>query len=179
MPQAIRLKGVVLAGWDRRPQRLVLEATLGAARHRVEGTLRPDPATGGSLFEMRYTPPASSGLAPRDVDWVLPEAPLLAPGPLPIPEFAAFAGGGASGDRSAPIARDGAIADPVTGAPLPWSMGSARLETLIIAGQPRDARRHDIKVGAWEGRAWTEANGFPLRLELPGNVSVELVEEKR
>jgi hypothetical protein len=181
--QPVRLKGVVLAGWDRRPQRLVLEATLGADRHRLDGTLRPDPASGGALFELRYVPPLPSGAATREFEWVLPEAPVLAPGPLPIPEFLTGAGLGADGasgeNPAAPISREGSMLDPMTGAPTTWRLASSRIETLLIAGRPRDARRHDIKVGAWEGRAWTEATGFPLRLELPGGLVIELVEERR
>lgn len=183
VPQPIHLKGVVLAGWDRRPQRLVLEVTVGADRHRLDGTLQPDAASGGSLFELRYTPPATSGLDARAFNWVLPEAPLLAPGPLPIPEFSSLARSNATeagGESlSASVPREGALPDPMTGAPMAWSISSTRVETLVIAGRAREARRHDLKVGAWEGRAWTEASGFPLRLELPGGVIVELIEEKR
>jgi hypothetical protein len=187
-PQDVRVKGVVLAGWDRRPERLMLEATIGGERHRLEGTLRDDPATEGTLFELRYVPPP--GGAPREGNWVLPEAPVLAPGPLPIPEFP-----GSPGESSADVPlshgrgptagadvppAEGVAADPMTGGPLSWRMTTSHLETLDVAGREREVRRHDVTLGAWQASAWTEPSGFPVRLELPAwSVVVELVDEKR
>lgn len=171
IPQRVRLKGVVLAGWDRRPQRLVLEAATDARRHRLEGTLRPDSSTAGSIFELRYVPPP--GGAPLDGTWVLPEAPLLAPGPLPFPEF--------PGDELTASygLKRGAMPGPGSGPPMGWSVVTSHLESFTIAGRERQARRHDVRLDAWEGRAWTEASGFPLRLELPGSITIELTEEER
>ena len=170
-PGRVVIKGGVLAGWDRRPERIVLEATMGGDRHRLEGILRPDSSTSGSLFELRYVPPR--GGTPFEGTWVLPEAPLLAPGPLPFPEFQGAEMSASFGTKQ------GAMADPTSGAPMGWTVATSHLETFTIAGRRRQARRHDVRLGAWEGRAWTEASGFPLKLELPGSITIELAAEKR
>jgi hypothetical protein len=60
-----------------------------------------------------------------------------------------------------------------------WTVSTSHLESFTIAGRERQARRHDLQLDAWQGRAWTEASGFPLKLELPGGITIELVEEER
>ena len=174
MPEDIRLKGVVLAGWDRRPERVVLEAVTGTTRHRLEGVLRHDAGTDGTLFEVRLS---TGGGVPQEMNWVLPEAPVLAPGPLPIPEFSADATAVPAAPNEAPA--EGARPSPFGGASLRYVVTGAHLETLIVAGRPRRVRRRDIQLGAYQATAWVEASGFPVRLELPGSIVVELVSEKR
>lgn len=166
-PARVRLSGFVLAGWDRRPERFVLEARTGGQRHRLEGGLRREPG-GGVLFEARYLPPA--GGAERRFDLVLPDAPILAPGPLPLPEL----GPGLAGLPAA-----GTVADPMTGEPVDWRIETSARPGFEAAGRPRDAVRHALLYGAWQASLWTESTGFPLRVELPLGFAVTLKEEKR
>jgi len=164
LPTSVRVKGSVLASWDRRPERFVIEAMLGDQRHRLEGSLRSDSEE--RLLEVRYLPPSG---APDDAPtWVLPDAPRLTPGPLPIPELSADA---------LATSRSGVVPDPVTGDPTSWSIEPSAWEELSLAGSVRHVRRHDMRYGDYTLRAWTEATGFPVRFELPGGVVVELAEE--
>ena len=165
-PARVRLNGFVLAGWDRRPERFVLEARTGGERHRIEGGLRQD--AGGVLFQASYQPPA--GGAERTFDLVLPQAPVLVPGPLPLPELA-------EGLAAAP--RSGAVADPVTGEPVQWRVESEPVPEFVAAGRAREAVRHSLFYGDWQAVIWTEPNGFPLRVELPLGFALTLVEENR
>jgi hypothetical protein len=163
-PADVRLTGFVLAGWDRRPERFVLEADVGGSRHRIEGGLSR--ANGGVLFQARYLPP--DGREGRSFDLVLPDAPLLAPGPLPLPEV---------GVAGAP--RSGTVADPVTGDPVDWRIETRELTSFAVAGRKRPAIHHALLYGAWTAGLWTEPSGFPLQVELPLGLTVVLEEEKR
>lgn len=166
-PMALSLRGFVVAGWDRRVERMVLEASLGAARHRLEcRTVREGEDAG--LFRVSYLPPGALPEAARE--WVLAEAPVLAPGPLPLPEVD---GGAFEGSRS------GQVVDPVTGEPRDWRVARTDVSRREVAGRVREARRHDLFFGDLEARLWTEPSGFPLELELPGALSLVLVEEVR
>ena len=164
LPVPVRLKGSVLASWDRRPERIVLEAMLGDQRHRLEGALKSDGEE--RLLSVRYLSPGGS---PDDAPtWVLPDAPRLTPGPLPIPELSADA---------LAASRSGVVPDPVTGDPTSWSIEASTREDLVLAGSVRHVRRHDMRYGAYTVRAWTEATGFPVRFELPGGIVIELAQE--
>jgi len=165
-PAKVRLNGFVLAGWDRRPERFVLEASLAGQRHRVEGGLRRH--ADGVLFEAHYQPP--EGGEQRRLDFVLPTAPLLAPGPLPIPELAGIVPGGS---------RTGTIADPITGEPVEWRIETEVLADFVVEGVKRPAVRHSLLYGAWTASLWTEPSGFPLQVELPLGLTVVLQEESR
>jgi hypothetical protein len=165
-PARVRLNGFVLAGWDRRPERFVLEAFTGGRRHRIEGGLRH--LADGVLFEAHYQPP--EGGEQRSFDFVMPAAPLLAPGPLPIPELSGVGPG---------AIRSGTIADPMTGEPVNWRIDTEQVESFAVAGTPRRAIRHSLLYGAWTASLWTESSGFPLQVELPLGLRVVLREERR
>ncbi len=165
-PAQVRLNGFVLAGWDRRPERFVLEASVAGQRHRVEGGLRR--LADGVLFEAHYQPPEDG--EQRSFDFVLPAAPSLAPGPLPIPELAGVVPG---------ASRTGTIADPVTGEPVDWRIETEELPDFVLEGVSRSAVRHSLVYGAWTASLWTEPSGFPLQVELPLGLTVVLQEESR
>jgi len=167
-PQPVTLQGFVLADWQRRPARFVLEATMDGVRQRVEGGLQPR-GDGGVLFEARHVPP--DGTAGRSASWVLPEAPVLAPGPLPVPDVNALVPDGAS--------RDGWTESPLTGAPEHWTLDAGVPATFVLAGRERPALRHVLTWGDQRVELVAEPTGFPLRLDLPLGLSVVLVDEKR
>lgn len=169
-PFRIGLRGFVLADWERRPERFVLEVALAGESHRLEGGLSPG-GPEGVLLEARYVPPGD-GRA-RVQSWMLPDAPRLAPGPLPLPELAS-----AAGDRSRP-ARAGRMIDPRTGEPADWRIESEAGEQLVVAGTRRDVVRHRLRFADLEATAWVEPSGFPVRVELPLGIAVELVQEER
>jgi hypothetical protein len=161
-PQRVDLRGFALAGWDRRLERFVLEATTGGDRFRIEGsraTVEP------RVFTVRHGGAVDAAAGA----WVLPEAPLLAPGPLPVPELFA----------AAPAGRAGTIVDPVTGQPAAWRLEEPREEVIDVAGRPRRAMRLTLAYGALAGTLWAEPTGFPLRLDVPPALSLVLVEETR
>lgn len=165
-PIQVRINGFVLADWDRRPERFVLEAFTGGQRHRVEGGLRHH--ADGVLFEAHYEPP--EGGEERSFDFVLPSAPLLAPGPLPVPEL---------GDAVIGLPRTGTLADPITGEPVEWRIDTEEIEDFEVAGGSRAALRHSLLYGSWTASLWTEPSGFPLQVELPLALRVILKEESR
>jgi hypothetical protein len=167
-PMPLELKGFVLAGWDRRPERFVLETRLDGQPHRIEGGVLREEGQDAVVLEARYRPP--TGNSDRSVSWILPEAPRLAPGPLPLPELP-------GGDLVA--LREGQVADPMTGAPTTWRIGSADEADFMLGSTPRPARRHELEFGVWTAVLWSEAGGFPLKVELPLGFSIELTEEER
>lgn len=162
-PLQARLKGVVVAGWDRKPVRLALDLDLGGVRHRVDGGLAGDGA-----FRLRYLP---QGTPPdQAVTWEIDPAPVLAAGPLPIPEMSADA---------LSRAQAGEVANPASGAPMSWTLAAPVEETLFVGGRSRRVRRHDLVVSGMAATAWTEETGFPVKIELPGGLTLELVDEGR
>jgi len=165
-PVQVRVTGFVLAGWDRRPERFVLEAFTAGQRHRVAGGLRHH--ADGVLFEAHYQPPEGGEL--RSFDFVLPSAPLLAPGPLPVPEMAGSVPGSV---------QTGTLADPISGEPVDWRIDTEELNDFVVAGASRAALRHSLLYGAWTASLWTEPSGFPLAVELPLGLRVVLQEESR
>src|SRR5205085_6775609 len=120
-PVEVVLRGVVLADWDRRLQRLVPDITLPGSRTGLVATT--DRGSGGVFVVSRRTPGRDEAPVPL---LVLPEAPVLAPGPLPLPEL----GGLASADG----ARQGVADDPLTGAATTWRVATAGNERVVIAG---------------------------------------------
>ena len=166
-PQVVELRGFVLADWDRRPQRFVLELFVAGRRHRIDGGIERAPG-GGVTFSARSVLDGGE----RRYEWVLPEAPVLVPGPLPLPELPLLS-------SQLPGWRAGTMVDPVTGEPQSWSIETTSAEDLIVAGRPRPCMRHVVHYGPHVVSLWTEAGGFPLRAELPLDIVIELVEESR
>jgi hypothetical protein len=165
-PVEVVVRGVVIAGWDRTLQRLLLDVTLPGGRTGLVATT--ERGSGGVFVVSRRTPGSADAPVPL---LVLPEAPVLAPGPLPLPEL----GGLARGDGS----RQGVADDPLTGVETAWRVATAGEERVVIAGRARAARRLDVAYGTASATLLTEPDGFPLRLELPLGIEVVLVEESR
>lgn len=163
-PVRARLKVIVVSNWDRRPERLAVDLDLAGSRHRVEGVL----VSPAGPFRVRHLAP---GVSPDEApSWDLDEVPRLAPGPLPMPELASPGNAGT---------RHGELTDPSTGRPLTWMAHPATWQSITLAGRQRRARRQELVVGDATVTAFTEESGFPLRLELPGGIVLELVEESR
>ena len=161
-PLQARLKAVLVATWDRKPERLVADLDLGGARHRVDGALAED----GRGFRLRYLAP---GTAPEDaVTWELDEVPQLGPGPLPLPAFST---------SSLSQSRSGVSESP--SGDLAWTLLEARQESLPIGGRMRRATRHELRVRDVDVIAWIDETGLPLRLQLPGGLVAELAEDQR
>jgi hypothetical protein len=95
---------------------------------------------------------------------------VLAPGPLPLPELAGLATGGRA---------EGRVADPLTGLPTRWVIEAPEPTTFPLAGRERPAVRRALAYGDQRAAIVTEANGFPLAVELPLGIRVVLVEEQR
>lgn len=167
-PYAVDLRGFVIADWNRRPERFAFEARLGGQAHRLDGGIVPGP--GGTAALHAHASPA--GPEGRRWDLDLPEAPVLIPGPLPLPELPGLLGEG-------PGPRRGSIVDPLTGEPVAWTVETAGPETLAVAGGMRPALRHVVTYGPHVITLWTEPTGFPLKAELPLGIVVVLVEESR
>ncbi len=158
-PLSVRLKAVVIASWDRRVERFVMDADVGGARHRFDGQRH---AEDGS-FEVRHRAP---GVA-TPATWLLGDAPVLAAGPLPIPAFAR---------EALDEPRHGEAPDPLGGA-MTWDLRPASWETMDFGGRERRVRRQTLNVGAATVVLLTEDSGFPLRIELPGGLVMELAED--
>jgi hypothetical protein len=158
-PLAVRLKGVVLATWDRRPERLVFDVDLGGARHRVDGRLV---APGGPL-RLRHAGPSG-----EISEWDVEEPPILAPGPLPLPVLPT---------RNEDLS--GVADDPGGGGPVPWSLSAGRPVSLFVAGRVRRATSSELVVRGIPLRLIVEDSGMPLRLEAPGGLVAELVEDAK
>lgn len=160
-PVRVRLKGVVVAGWDRRPSRFAFDVDVAGSRHRL------DSARGGDgRFRVRYVDP--SGDVART--WLLDDLPTLAPGPLPVP---------ATDPSALAHEMSGSVPSPGGGAPVGWTLSAPAPCTVAVAGEARSAVRRELQAGPATLVVYTEPDGFPLRLDLPGGVVIELAEEGR
>jgi hypothetical protein len=163
-PVRARLKGIVVATWDRRPERLVMDLDLAGLRHRVDGAL----ADGGSVLRIRYLAP---GADPADaLSWDIVDPPLLGPGPLPLPALQ---------QPGEATPRSGRVEAPGTGETLQWALETPSVETITITGIRRRAHRHELSVRGVRLAAWLDDSGLPLRADLPGGITAELAEDSR
>lgn len=159
-PLNARLKGILLATWDRRPERFVLDLDLSGVRHRVDGTL-----TDAGTLRVRYLAP---GASPEEaLTWDIVDPPSLGPGPLPLPVFGK--GGGA---------RSGSLQDPGAGGEFTWKLADSRMVTVAVAGSLRQGRLHELQVRGMTLAVILDETGLPLRLELPGGIVAELSEDQ-
>jgi hypothetical protein len=152
---------VVVADWDRHPARFALDLDIAGSRHRIDGARDAE-----GLFRVRYVTP--SGDVART--WLHDDPPVLAPGPIPMPALDATAlAGDVSGD----------MPSPAGGVPLKWTLGAPARSSVTIEGVVRSAVRRELTAGPASIVFFTEENGFPLRIDLPGGIVVELAEEDR
>ena len=167
-PFELSLKGFVFATWDRRLERLLVEATWAGERHRLDAEVLPGESMGKAVLRGRHAPPAPG--APRHFEWVIGEPPVLAPGPLPLPRMDRERGG---------ISSRGQVVDPLSGSPVEWRLESSEPRRLEAGGRVHDAVSHVLSASGQDVSLWVDRTGLPLRVELPLGIEIVLEDEVR